>query len=196
MSFILHAYPLPYHTFAFRAAHGAQVAKSLKGDAGALAFATVIFENQEPFFGADLNTTWVDAHIVSLAAAHGYDAAAFAAGLADDNLNEAARIEWKVRQRAGVQRGVAVCATDHATYCPPAVLCVALHDGHAALPRQLAVRGQRHRRRLADELGGGDRPPACARQEAQQRRCGRAQGRLAPLLSWQRSRWRTLLSER
>ena len=62
-------FPLPYHTFAFRLAQGAQVAASLgASDSAVFDYATLIFANQGDFFGAGLNTSWVDAHIVTLAA--------------------------------------------------------------------------------------------------------------------------------
>lgn len=72
------------------------MARSLgKTDAAAIDYATLMFKSQDDFYGDNLNTTWVDGHIASLASTLGYSVAAFAAGLADDNLNEAARIEWK-----------------------------------------------------------------------------------------------------
>jgi len=83
ISLILHTFPLPYHTFAFRAAQGAHVIYSLNKSA------------QGDFYGADLNTTWVDGHIADLAATLGYSKADVLAGLADDNLNEDTRISWK-----------------------------------------------------------------------------------------------------
>ena len=86
-----------YHTFAFRAAQGAHVVGSLNASAEAVFdYASMLFANQGDFYGAALNTTWVDAHIAALVSSNlGYSAAAVAAGLADDNLNEATRVSWK-----------------------------------------------------------------------------------------------------
>jgi hypothetical protein len=98
ISLILHTFPLPYHTFAFRAAQGAHVVASLNTTSPAEAvfeFAGLMFKSQGDFYGADLNTTWVDNHIAELAATLGYDVSAVKAGLADGNLNEATRISWK-----------------------------------------------------------------------------------------------------
>ena len=96
ISLILHTFPLPYHTFAFRAAQGAHVIYSLnKSAAGVFDFATLMFNKQGDFYGADLNTTYVDGHIADLAATLGYAKADVLAGLADDNLNEDTRISWK-----------------------------------------------------------------------------------------------------
>ncbi len=92
----LHTFPLPYHTYAFRAAQGAHAIASLNATPEAVFdFATLIFANQDDFYGADLNTTWVDNHIAELATQLGYKAADVAAGLADDGVNEATRISWK-----------------------------------------------------------------------------------------------------
>lgn len=80
---------VPYHTFAFRLAQGAHVIASLNASTYAVFdFATLAFQRQGDFYGAGLNTSWVDNHIADLAATLGYDHAAVAAGLADDNLNE------------------------------------------------------------------------------------------------------------
>ncbi len=96
ISLILHTFPLPYHTFAFRAAQGAHVIFSLNKTAkGVFDFATLMFKNQGDFYGASLNTTWVDNHIAELAFTLGYAKADVLAGLADDNLNEDTRISWK-----------------------------------------------------------------------------------------------------
>lgn len=107
ISFILHTFPLPYHTFAFRGAQGAHVIASLNTTAPALAvydYVGMMFANQGDFYGADLNQTWVDNHIAQLASANlGYSAAAVAAGLADDNLNEDTRSAYtRARARHGV----------------------------------------------------------------------------------------------
>lgn len=100
ISFILHTFPLPYHTFAFRAAQGAHVIASLNTTSPAEAvydYATMMFANQGDFYGPDLNQTWVDNHIAELASSTlGYSAAAVAAGLADGNLNEDTRISVRV----------------------------------------------------------------------------------------------------
>ena len=96
IAFILHSFPLPYHTFGFRVAQGLHVAASLNKTAQApWDFAAYFFQNQGDFYGAALNTTWVDGHITTLAAKLGYDSAAFAAGLNDGDINEATRISWK-----------------------------------------------------------------------------------------------------
>lgn len=98
ISFILHTFPLPYHTFAFRAAQGAHVVASLNATAPALAvfdYAATMFANQAGFYDASLSTTGANALIASLAAKLGYSQAAVLAGLADDNLNEATRVSWK-----------------------------------------------------------------------------------------------------
>lgn len=96
ISFILHTFPLPYHTFAFRAAQGAHVIASLNATRPAEAvydYATMMFANQGDFYGADLNQTWVDNHIAQLASSTlGYSVSDVAAGLADGNLNEDTRI--------------------------------------------------------------------------------------------------------
>lgn len=102
ISFILHTFPLPYHTFAFRAAQGVHVVASLNHtslESSALAafdYATMIFLNQVDFFGGGLTQTWVDNHIAQLVSANlGYVAADVAAGLADGGLNEDTRVSWK-----------------------------------------------------------------------------------------------------
>ena len=99
ISFILHTFPLPYHTFAFRAAQGVHVIASLNTTSPAQAafdYATMLFTNQNDFFGAGLNQSWVDQHIVDLVTANlGYAAADVAAGLASSDLNEDTRISWK-----------------------------------------------------------------------------------------------------
>lgn len=70
--------------------------RSINGtDAAVFDYATLMFNMQGDFYGAGLNQTWVDAHIAALASQLGYSASAVAAGLADDNLNEATRISWK-----------------------------------------------------------------------------------------------------
>jgi len=66
-----------------------------KSAEGVFDFATLMFEKQGDFYGADLNQTWVDNHIAELATTLGYSKADVAAGLADDNLNEDTRISWK-----------------------------------------------------------------------------------------------------
>ncbi len=66
-----------------------------KTASGVFDFATLMFAQQGDFYGADLNTTWVDGHIADLAASLGYDRADVLAGLADDNINEDTRISWK-----------------------------------------------------------------------------------------------------
>ena len=46
------------------------MAKSLgKTDAAAIDYATLMFKSQDDFYGDNLNTTWVDGHIASLAGA-------------------------------------------------------------------------------------------------------------------------------
>ena len=99
ISVTLHTFPLPYHTFGFRAAQGAHAIAAINKTSPAEAvfqYAGMMFANQGDFYGADLTTTQVDAHIAELASTKlGYSAAAVAAGLADDNINEATRISWK-----------------------------------------------------------------------------------------------------
>lgn len=99
ISFIMHNFPLPYHTWGFRCSQGAHVIGSLNTthrDQAVFDFANVIFQFQDDFFDPSLNQTYVDHHIADLASTHlGYSYADVAAGLADDNLNEAARISWK-----------------------------------------------------------------------------------------------------
>jgi hypothetical protein len=96
VTYTLHTFPLPYHTYAFRAAQGAHVIASLNASAAAVYdYTSLMFANQGDFCGDGLNQTWVDAHIAQLATQLGYSASAVAAGLADGNLNEDTRISWK-----------------------------------------------------------------------------------------------------
>ena len=122
----LHTFPLPYHTFAFRAAQGAHAIAALNSTPGPAVFdfATLIFANQQDFYGADLNTTWVDNHIAELATQLGYSKSDVAAGLADDNVNEATRISWKYgtsRYTTGTPHCAcsAPCSGAPAAACPP-----------------------------------------------------------------------------
>lgn len=83
VSFVLHSFPLPYHTWAFRCAQGAHVVRSINGtDASVLAYQEMMFDNQGDFFDPSINQTWVDAHIVDLVSTHlGLPAASVAAGM-------------------------------------------------------------------------------------------------------------------
>ena len=130
ISLILHTFPLPYHTFAFRAAQGAHVIASLNASSSQAVFdfATLMFTRQGEFYGASLNQTWVDGHIADLAATLGYSRASVLAGLADDNLNEATRISWKYstsRYSTG---------TPHCAFVAAAGICVALARSTAYCP--------------------------------------------------------------
>jgi hypothetical protein len=130
----LHTFPLPYHTFAFRAAQGAHAIAALNSTPGPAVFdfATLIFANQDDFYGADLNTTWVDNHIAELATQLGYSKSDVAAGLADDNVNEATRISWKY----GTSRYTT--GTPHCACSAPAAPCP-LHSSLCPQPPALTT---------------------------------------------------------
>ena len=97
VSFTFHVFPLPYHTFAFLAAQGAQVVKSLNGtDAAVYDYINLIFTNQGGFYSDTMTITQVtDAYATLVAANLPYTKAQFLSGMADGNLNELARIHWK-----------------------------------------------------------------------------------------------------
>ena len=122
ISVTLHTFPLPYHTFAFRAAQGAHAIAAINKTSPAEAvfqYAGMMFANQGDFYGADLTTTQVDAHIAELASTKlGYSSAAVAAGLADDNINEATRISWK-HAVSRYSTGTPHCALSVWAFGPP-----------------------------------------------------------------------------
>ena len=123
VSFTFHVFPLPYHTFAFLAAQGAQVIKSVNGsDAAVFDYISLIFANQDSFYSTTQSISQItDAYATLVAANLPYTKAAFLAGvrqgatpfppparpfltalplpslrqMADDNLNELARSHWK-----------------------------------------------------------------------------------------------------
>lgn len=96
--------PLPYHIAAFPAAQMSQVVASLGGSRAA--WTSAIFNAQAAYFNTALQGTTppqLAANMTTLAAAKlGLPAAALAAGMANTDLNEAARIEWKSAVAAGV----------------------------------------------------------------------------------------------
>ena len=87
VSFIFHVFPLPYHTFAFLAAQGAQVVKSLnKTDQGVYDYIDLIFTNQDSFYSDTMTITQViDAYATLVAKSLPYTKAAFTAGMNDGN---------------------------------------------------------------------------------------------------------------
>jgi len=87
VSFIFHVFPLPYHTFAFLAAQGAQVVKSINGtDAGVYDYIDLIFTNQDSFYSDTMTITQViDAYATLVAKSLPYTKAAFTAGMNDGN---------------------------------------------------------------------------------------------------------------
>ena len=100
--FNLHIFPLPYHTYAFLGAQGAQVVRNVNGsDAAVFTYAAALFNGaQQSFWNAataNMTAPQVAAAYGALVAGLdvGVSAAAFAAGMADDDLNEDARISWK-----------------------------------------------------------------------------------------------------
>lgn len=103
VSFRLHVFPLPYHTYAFKAAMTAQVVRSLNGsDAGVIAFADLMYGssswNQQAFWNdavAGNTSTQIEAMYAQAASTIGYSASAVLQGLQDPNMDEAARIAWK-----------------------------------------------------------------------------------------------------
>lgn len=102
MQYIAHFFPLPYHQQAFLAAHGAQIIKQLtKNDSAVFLWADALYGGAQTAFynaaTAGKTYTEVQAQFAALAAATvpGVTAAAFQAGYANDDLNEAARIAWK-----------------------------------------------------------------------------------------------------
>lgn len=129
ISLILHTFPLPYHTFAFRAAQGAHTIASLNSSAQAVFdFATLMFANQGDFYGAGLTTTFVDGHIADLAATLGYSRAAVLAGLSDDNINENTRISWKY-STSRYSTGTPHCTFCRALRCAPQSTTLTLFPG-------------------------------------------------------------------
>ena len=102
-------FPLPYHTFAFRASQAAHVIVGLNGsDAAFHTFAALMYANgganQAPFFAPTLSTAAADAALVTLAVSLGYDKAAVTAGMASDAYNMDTRIGFKVRFDGGIAR--------------------------------------------------------------------------------------------
>jgi predicted DsbA family dithiol-disulfide isomerase len=102
LQFILHVFPLPYHTYAFLGAQGAQVIKSVNGtDAAVFDFAAAMFNGAQQSFWNDATANMTSGQVATAYGALvagldvGVSAAAFAAGMADDDLNEDARISWK-----------------------------------------------------------------------------------------------------
>jgi hypothetical protein len=90
VSFIFHVFPLPYHTWAFHAAQGAQVVRSLNAsDAGFFAYADLIFNNQGNFYSTTMTATQIiDAYATLVSANLPYSKSDFVAGMNDPNLNE------------------------------------------------------------------------------------------------------------
>jgi len=97
VSYIFHVFPLPYHTWAFHAAQGAQVVRSLNAsDAGFFAYADLIFNNQGNFYSTTMTAEQIiDAYATLVSANLPYSKSDFTAGMNDPNLNELARIHWK-----------------------------------------------------------------------------------------------------
>ena len=83
VSFTFHVFPLPYHTFAFLAAQGAQVIKSVNGsDAAVFDYISLIFEHQGEFYSTSQSITQVtDAYATLVAANLPYTKAQFLAGV-------------------------------------------------------------------------------------------------------------------
>lgn len=86
-----------YHTYAFLAAQGAQVIKSLNGtDAGVYDYINLIFANQGNFYTDSNSTSEVISMYATLVSQNlPYSYNNFINGMNDDNLNELARIHWK-----------------------------------------------------------------------------------------------------
>lgn len=83
VSFTFHVFPLPYHTFAFLAAQGAQVIKSVNGsDAAVFDYISLIFANQDSFYSTTQSISQItDAYATLVAANLPYTKAAFLAGV-------------------------------------------------------------------------------------------------------------------
>jgi hypothetical protein len=109
LQLIYHIFPLPYHTWAFTGAFGANVIRSLNNtDAAALAWINYMFSGgQENFWddGPVQNMTTLqiyDLYASTAAQVTGVNAQDFLNGLQDDNLNENTRISWKFACSRGV----------------------------------------------------------------------------------------------
>jgi hypothetical protein len=106
VSMRLHIFPLPYHTWSFKAAMAAKVIHSLNGtDASVFDFANVMYTGcggqgcQVNFYNdavATNSSVQIEQALADLAASTlGYSASAVMQGLQDPNMDEAARITWK-----------------------------------------------------------------------------------------------------
>lgn len=109
LAIIFHLFPLPYHTYAFSVAQGANVIASLNASSAAQwAWANALFSGAQQNFWNDVVSNDSSTQVVQQAAAlaaqtvDGVSAAAFINGMQDPNLNEATRISWKY----GCSRGV------------------------------------------------------------------------------------------
>jgi len=105
LQFVMHTFPLPYHTFAFIANQGAHVINA-NAPEKIWAYTDFMFNQQANFWnGANMDNSTSDiiASMASMVETNKIlDAKTFTAGIANDTLNYETRVSWKY----GCSRGV------------------------------------------------------------------------------------------
>jgi hypothetical protein len=99
--FLLHTFPLPYHTNSFIANQGMHVIDraSHHNASALLAYTDLLFDIQQDFYNAATADKTITQVIVALASAVEtgglLPSAAFVKGIADSGINEETRVSWK-----------------------------------------------------------------------------------------------------